>query len=216
MNNSRKLLRIAINDTWLFNSKNVCRFSTSNRKLNDKVYEYRAYYVKPEYVKSFVELSKQYMDIRMSHSKLTGYWISELGGINDMVHIWEYDSLSQRAGVRAGLAGDEAWMTNFIAKMMPWLIRQDNYLMKCLPGTDVVDPPNTGGVYELQMFSYHGKPLEDVSKSVQEITRSDATLLGSWYKIVGVLNTGFMLWHHPTPDNIVSSPYNGNPDAGKY
>ena len=31
------------------------------------------------------------MHLRTSHSKLVGYWITEIGGgIHDVVHIWEY------------------------------------------------------------------------------------------------------------------------------
>jgi len=67
---------------------------------NDKIYELRTYAVHPKDVKAFVDLSKEWMHLRLSHSKLVGYWTAELGaGINDMVHIWEYggclDSLRQ-------------------------------------------------------------------------------------------------------------------------
>ena len=46
--------------------------------------------MKPECVKPFIELSKEWIHLRLNHSVLIGYWTSEIGGINDMVHIWEY------------------------------------------------------------------------------------------------------------------------------
>jgi hypothetical protein len=73
----------------LFNILQKC-FSTTNTRLNDKVYELRTYSIHPKDMKQFMELSNQFMDIRMKHSKLIGYWLSEIGGINDVVHIWEY------------------------------------------------------------------------------------------------------------------------------
>ncbi len=28
--------------------------------------------------------------LRTAHSKLIGYWSTDLGGVNEVVHIWEY------------------------------------------------------------------------------------------------------------------------------
>lgn len=73
-----------------------CKFSTTTpRSSNDKIYELRTYYIHPEHVKKFLELSKEHLHIRFQHSKCLGYWTGELGaGINDMVHIWEYGRFS--------------------------------------------------------------------------------------------------------------------------
>lgn len=65
--------------------------ASSIRSLhNDKVYELRTYSIKPKNFKEFYDLSVEYMHLRTNHSKLVGYWTSEIGGIFDMVHIWEY------------------------------------------------------------------------------------------------------------------------------
>merc|ERR1712223_1609010 len=54
-------------------------------------------------------LSKDKFHLRTEHSKLLGYWTVELGGLNQVTHLWEYDSYSHRAGVRAKLGGHQQW-----------------------------------------------------------------------------------------------------------
>jgi hypothetical protein len=62
----------------------------STRNHSSKVYELRTYSVKPECMKPFVDLTLEKLHIRTSFSVLHGYWTAELGGLNQVVHLWEY------------------------------------------------------------------------------------------------------------------------------
>lgn len=187
-------------------------FSTTNQKSTEKLYELRTYCINPKDTKTFMELSNQWMHVRVKHSKLIGYWLSEIGGINDVVHIWEYDSLSHRAKVRQALASDPEWVGNYFSKILPWMHRQENSLLKCLPGTTVLDPPSNG-VYESQAY-VSTRNKEETATAIQNIQRPSATLLGSWYSIVGYESIGLMLWHHPDVDSLVSSPTKMDKESG--
>lgn len=57
---------------------------------HSKLYELRQYNIYPQHMKPFLELSVQGLVIRTKFSKLIGYWSAELGGLNQVVHIWEY------------------------------------------------------------------------------------------------------------------------------
>ncbi|XP_046576408.1 protein NipSnap homolog 3A-like [Haliotis rubra] len=115
------------------------------------LYELRIYNIYPKDIKSFTELSIKWMHLRTAKSKLLGYWLSELGGINDAVHIWEYESLSDRARVRKELSADESWVTNYIAAVGPMWRRQENSLLTLKQGTHLnISNVTAGGVYELQ------------------------------------------------------------------
>lgn len=54
------------------------------------MYELRIYSIKFKNFKEFYDLFVEYMYLRINYFKLVGYWISEIGGIFDMVYIWEY------------------------------------------------------------------------------------------------------------------------------
>lgn len=179
-------------------------FSTCSPKLNEKVYEVRKYQINPKDVKPFVELSNQWMHLRLGHSKLIGYWVMEVGGgINDMVHIWEYDSLSHRAKVRHALAGDPEWVANYFSKILPMMQKQENALYRCFPGTSVLQCPGKG-VYEIQMLA-GGTGLDAVKEAVGKLQRTNATLLGSFYNVLGIGSLYMLLWHHPTLENVTET-----------
>ncbi|KAK8397813.1 hypothetical protein O3P69_004541 [Scylla paramamosain] len=61
------------------------------------VYELRTYTVYADKMREFLDLTTKEFHLRTVHSKLVGYWTSEIGGLNQVVHIWEYGSLSERA-----------------------------------------------------------------------------------------------------------------------
>ena len=50
------------------------------------------YHVKPESFSEFLKLTNEKIHLRTNYSKLVGYWSTELGGLNEVVHIWEYGS----------------------------------------------------------------------------------------------------------------------------
>merc|ERR1719192_186681 len=99
-------------------------------------------------------LSKDKFHLRTEHSKLLGYWTVELGGLNQVTHLWEYDSYSHRAGVRAKLGGHQQWQEEYFQKILPWLQHQDNMALRSLlPPTTMADP---GEAWELWQLDFSG------------------------------------------------------------
>ena len=76
------------NTKMLNNFKRLSHFTRNSS--SKKIYELRTYNLKPECVKPFVNMTLEKFHIRTQASKLNGYWSTELGGINQVVHIWEY------------------------------------------------------------------------------------------------------------------------------
>ena len=60
-----------------------------------KVYELRTYSLKPEHMKEYLTLTAEKFHLRTTHSVLHGYWTVELGGVNQVVHLWEYGKRKQ-------------------------------------------------------------------------------------------------------------------------
>jgi len=54
------------------------------------------------------------------------------------------DSLEQRASVRQNLAGDPEWINKFFSKILPWMQKQENSVIRCYPGTDIMYPETKG------------------------------------------------------------------------
>ena len=58
--------------------------------------ELRTYALKPAQFGNYIKLSNEKFYLRTQHSKLNGFWIHDLGGLNKVTHLWEYDSLDHR------------------------------------------------------------------------------------------------------------------------
>jgi len=84
----RKLNFIIILDFSMFQSF-VRRLSTSARCF-DKLYELRIYSLKPGNIKAAMESSAPAMETRFKHSPAFGYFFSEIGGLGEAIHVWEY------------------------------------------------------------------------------------------------------------------------------
>ena len=56
------------------------------------------------------------------------------------------DSLGHRASVRQALAKDEKWISSYFSKLLSLLQRQDNSLLKLVPGSTIRGPPSGGNI----------------------------------------------------------------------
>ena len=93
------------------------------------VYELRTYDIKPKYFPDYLALTSEKFGLRVAHSKLLGFWIAEIGGQNQVVHIWEYDSLMQRKAVRDALGKDAQWGAEYLAHARKYFAKQDSVFM---------------------------------------------------------------------------------------
>lgn len=55
------------------------------------------------------------------------------------------DSYAQRAAVRAALAQDPSWVSEYLSKMLPMLTYQDNEVVYLVPWSSLQSPPQEGG-----------------------------------------------------------------------
>uniref|UniRef100_A0A8C6WEJ4 NIPSNAP domain-containing protein n=1 Tax=Neogobius melanostomus TaxID=47308 RepID=A0A8C6WEJ4_9GOBI len=116
------------------------------------LYEFRVYDVQPHLYTPFLQLTNQKIHLRTAHSQLIGYWSVEYGALNQVFHIWKYDSYSARSAVRSSLAQDPDWLQQYISKAIPMLSKQTNEVARLLPWQPLRAPPTEGGVVELQRF----------------------------------------------------------------
>ena len=57
-----------------------------------------------------------------------GYFLTEFGGINEVIHMWRYDSLEDRATKRAALFADPEW-GKFISQAAPLIETQETAIL---------------------------------------------------------------------------------------
>jgi|SRR5579875_1553107 NIPSNAP len=60
--------------------------------------------------------------------RMVGYFSTEFGPLNQIVHLWAYRDLAERSERRARLQADEGWRA-YAQKIRPLIVRQENKLL---------------------------------------------------------------------------------------
>lgn len=115
------------------------------------IYEFRTYTLKPASHPQVEKLFEENLPTREKYSKLTAFWHTEFGTLNQIIHVWEYESADERAAARADSAKEPNWpppIGEFIVDM-----QSEIYIP--FPG-NVLTPGDHGPIYEMR--SYMLKP----------------------------------------------------------
>lgn len=116
------------------------------------IYEFRTYDLVPGSVNEVIKRFGEAYQKRKEFSVLSAFFYSEIGPLNQIIHIWPYQDTNHRAKVRSEAVESGAWppkISEFIQHqhveiLVPW-----SFSPKLLPGTD-------GPYYEMR--SYICKP----------------------------------------------------------
>lgn len=71
---------------------------------------------------------------------LVGYFTSDIGELNQVVHLWAYESMADRAARRARLLSDADWKA-YAAKVQPLVMSQQSKILIPAPFSPWADGP---------------------------------------------------------------------------
>jgi len=60
--------------------------------------------------------------------RMVGYYRTETGALNQIVHLWAYTDMNEREQRRAALAAEPQWKA-YVAKMLPLLQNQESKIL---------------------------------------------------------------------------------------
>jgi len=60
--------------------------------------------------------------------RLVGYYSSEIGVVNQLVHMWAYDDFNDRQKRRAALHAEPQWQA-YLPKVLPLIMRQETQIL---------------------------------------------------------------------------------------
>jgi hypothetical protein len=165
------------------------------------IYELRTYTVRPgtlgDMVKAASTLSRE---IRGDNfGKLEGYWSTEIGQLNQVMHLWSYSDLNERARLRAELAKNARWTGEYVALIRPFLARQEVRLLNAIKPP--VAPASTGNIYELR--NYRARPLaarEWIAEFTAALPAREkySKIVGLWQTETGQPNEVCHIWAYPS------------------
>lgn len=98
------------------------------------IVEQRTYTLHPGKVAEMVRLyGEEGLALQQKYlGRFLGYFTAETGDLNQVVFLWGFESVEDRAARRDRMAQDPQWQ-RYLQKVLPLLVRQENRLLKPTP-----------------------------------------------------------------------------------
>ena len=157
------------------------------------IYEMRTYTLKPGMAAEFERRWEPMAEGRQRLSPLGGLWRTEIGPLNEMVHIWPYESIAERVRIRGEAVAQGIWPPNTLDLM----VRMRSEILLAAPFMRPLEPGQMGAVYEMRIYTYQPGAIPEVLRRWSEAIphrEKFSPLAGCWYSEVGELNRFIHLW----------------------
>jgi len=161
------------------------------------IYELRTYTLLPgkqgEYLKLSGDVGRKVRGDK--YGTLEGFWTTEFGTLNQVVHLWSYSDLVERDRLRGELAANDEWTKGYIPQIRSMLLAQENKILSAqLP---FKPPTDTGHIYELRTYRAQvGRAGEWLAhfKAIMPTRENYSKNVGLWQTEMGQLNEVVHLW----------------------
>ena len=82
----------------------------------------------PEYMAAVREIA---LPVRESYGiKLAGWYYTDIGALNKVVHIWAYRDFAHFEEAREAFRNDERWVNDYVPRVKGIVLRQENQIMR--------------------------------------------------------------------------------------
>lgn len=163
------------------------------------IYEVRTYDLKPH---SLPEVEKRFGEAyekRKKYSELAAFWHTEIGPLNQIIHVWPYKDLEERARIRAAAVKDGAWPP----KTSEFMMSQRSDIMIPFSFSPELKPGKMGPYFEMRTYTYASGELPKFVQLWEKALPSRlkvGPLCAVWYSELGGLNKFVHIWPYPTLD----------------
>jgi NIPSNAP len=94
------------------------------------LYELRTYLVRPGHLPTYVrDFEQRGLPVIRRYAQLVGYWTTEVGPLNEVVHLWAYRDAQHRAEQRAKLYADVDWAESYLPSGSALVMSQNSRLL---------------------------------------------------------------------------------------
>lgn len=106
--------------------------------------EMRTYQLRPATLAEAERRFGEALPAREKHSPLAAFWHSEIGPLNQIIHVWTYDDFEHRSRVRAAAAREPGWPP----PIREFTVSQQSEIFLPAPFSPALAPRDVGPVFE--------------------------------------------------------------------
>lgn len=125
------------------------------------IYEFRTSGLKPGSLPEVMKRFGEAYEHRKKYSELAAFWYTEIGPLNQIIHVWPYPDLAERDRIRAESLKDPNWPP----QTREFMVTMESEIFIPFPFSPELKPAQMGPFFEMR--SYFVKPAGGLA-SVQE------------------------------------------------
>jgi hypothetical protein len=159
------------------------------------IYEVRTYTLRPGQIPEFEKRFEASLSTRSKYSELAAFWHTEIGPLNQVIHVWPYEDLKQRTEVRAASAKESNWppkTSDLILSMESQIFLPAPFSPKLGGGQKL------GNIYEMRIYQYQPGSMPTVIERWDEALKGGrldlSPLAAGLYSDIGQLNVWVHIW----------------------
>jgi hypothetical protein len=155
--------------------------------------EMRTYVLRPGMKSAFEERFVEGLTARLQFSPLGGLWSSEVGTLNQVVHIWPYESFEERERIAQAARNTGKWPP----KTHEFIITQESKIIQLAPFSPPLAEGKFGNLYEFRTYTYLPGTMPTVLERFGEVMAARtriSPLVMAGHTIIGTLNQYIHVW----------------------
>lgn len=164
------------------------------------IYEMRTYDLKPRAVPEFEKRFGEAYEKRKKYSELAAFWHTEIGPLNQVVHIWPYKDLEERGRIRTAAVKDGIWPP---AGNTDLIINMRSEIMLPFAISPALKPVRMGPYFEMRTYTHAAGHLSHIMQLWEKALPARlqlSPLCAAWYSELGGLNKFVHIWPYSSLD----------------
>jgi hypothetical protein len=163
------------------------------------IVEFRTYNIQPRTLPEFLKRFEDGLEHRKKHSDLAAFWFTEVGPLNQVVHVWPYENAGERERIRAEATQDGTWPP----KTGEFIVDMKSEVLQPLPFSPALAPAEIGPYFEMRSYVIKPGGLPAMAERWKEYLPGRlklSPLVGVFTSDVGALNQWIHIWAYKSLD----------------
>jgi NIPSNAP len=163
------------------------------------IYEFRTYTLHPRMQPEFLKRFAEKLPGREKYSKLTAMWTTEIGPLNQVIHVWGYENALERSKIRTEAVKAGAWPPNSSDLIQD----MKSEIFEPLPFSPPLTPSNHGPYFEMRSYALKPGGIPQTSETWAKHLPARlkfSPLIGVFTSDIGGLNQWVHIWAYKSLD----------------
>ena len=157
------------------------------------IFEMRTYLLKPGTPLQAEQAFGERIEARSKLSRIAGFWRTEVGTLNQIIHIWPYKDVNERNQIRAEAVKSGVWPP----KIADFVLDMESKILHPAPFSPAFEPGEHGNIYEFRTYTYGPGAIPKVIEAwTPRIKARSAVspLIFAGFTDIGALNQWVHVW----------------------